>query len=84
MALEILLGKIASEGAKEILISAGTHLFNKMISQKSSERMIVNSGQFIAGFEAGSEKFLNDMGMVLSEDNMVALARELEIGRAHV
>lgn len=78
MALEILLGKIVSEGAKEILISAGTHLFNKMISQKSSERMIVNSGQFIAGFEAGSEKFLNDMGMVLSEDNMVALARELE------
>lgn len=76
--IETTLEKIAKQGAEKILIPAGKQLKKKLIDRKTAEHMMISSGQFLAGFEADSDLVVNDMALVLSEDNMKKLARELE------
>lgn len=79
--LDQLLSAIAalgSAGAQEVLASAGESALKKYKDAKAGENLLVGTGNFFVNFEQDESSFFEDLALVLSEENLSQIAKDLQ------
>jgi hypothetical protein len=74
-------GAIAALGtaeAQNLLALAGENVLKRYKDSHAWEKLLVNTGEFFLGFEQEATGFFEDLALVLSKENMVQIAKNLQ------
>ncbi len=78
MIIDELLRDIATDGGKELFLTAVERFHSNFKSKEEWKKLFIDTGEFFIDHENNAEPLFDDLALVLSKTNMEMLAREFE------
>ena len=79
--IERVFGAIAALGsveAQNLLALAGENVIKNYKDAHAWEKLLINTGEFFQNFEQKENDFFRDLSLVLSKENMIHIAKDLQ------
>ena len=73
----VIVGELVKSGAIGLFEDAAKHLAVSAVEKNGLNKVFVDTGEFICGFESNETQLMNDLALVFSKDNMEKLSKEV-------